>query len=261
MMRSSVDLPPPLGPEQGGELPGRDADADVVERDEVAEALADVGHLDAQREPSLGRMNDTITMQATDTEGQQERGGVGASLVEVQVLLLDHERGGAGVAQDVARHDLHGAELAERARQAEDDAVDDAPLDGRERDAPERLERAGTEAVGGLLLLDADLLRARAPPRGSRGGAPRTSVARTMPGRAKITWKPSSSSGGPNQPSRPPYTSTSDQPDDDGGHGERDVDERAEEPAAGELVAHEEDRHADAEDRVDAPRPRSPPPR
>ena len=71
MMRSRVDLPPPLGPEERGELPGGDADADVVERDEVAEALADVGDLDAQREPSLGRMNDTTTMQATDTSASR----------------------------------------------------------------------------------------------------------------------------------------------------------------------------------------------
>ena len=71
MIRSRVDLPPPLGPEEGGELPGGDADVHVVERDEVAEALADVGDLDAQRDPSLGRMKDTTTMQATETRASR----------------------------------------------------------------------------------------------------------------------------------------------------------------------------------------------
>ena len=42
MIRSSVDLPPPDGPEQRGELPGRDGHGDVVEGDEVAERLVDV---------------------------------------------------------------------------------------------------------------------------------------------------------------------------------------------------------------------------
>ena len=73
MMRSSVDLPPPLGPEQRGELPGGDADGHVVEGDEVAEALADVGDLDAHRtRSSLGRMIETTTMQATDTRASRK---------------------------------------------------------------------------------------------------------------------------------------------------------------------------------------------
>ena len=95
MMRSSVDLPPPLGPSSAVSWPGRDAHGDVVEGDEVAEALADAGDLDAQRlaPPSAGGC-ETTTMQATDDEGQQERGGVGAALVEVEVLLLDHQGGG-----------------------------------------------------------------------------------------------------------------------------------------------------------------------
>ena len=58
--------------EQGGELAGGDADGHVVERDEVAEALADVRDLDAQREPSLGRMKDTTTMQATETRASRK---------------------------------------------------------------------------------------------------------------------------------------------------------------------------------------------
>ena len=46
MMRSSVDLPPPDGPEQRGELAGGEGDGDVVEGDEVAEPLGDAGDVD-----------------------------------------------------------------------------------------------------------------------------------------------------------------------------------------------------------------------
>ena len=42
MIRSRVDLPPPDGPEQRGQLTGRDGDVDVVQGDEVAEPLGDV---------------------------------------------------------------------------------------------------------------------------------------------------------------------------------------------------------------------------
>jgi hypothetical protein len=39
MMRSSVVLPQPEGPEQGDQLAGRDVEVDVVERLEIAERL------------------------------------------------------------------------------------------------------------------------------------------------------------------------------------------------------------------------------
>ena len=40
-MRISVDLPEPFGPEQAVDLPGAHRQADVVERDEVAELAPD----------------------------------------------------------------------------------------------------------------------------------------------------------------------------------------------------------------------------
>ena len=42
MIRSSVDLPEPLGPEQRGQRAVGHLERDVVERREVAEALGDV---------------------------------------------------------------------------------------------------------------------------------------------------------------------------------------------------------------------------
>ena len=71
MMRSSVDLPPPLGPSSAVSCPVGMLTDHVVEGDEVAEALADVVDLDAQRDSSFGRMIDTTTMQATDTSASR----------------------------------------------------------------------------------------------------------------------------------------------------------------------------------------------
>src|SRR5687768_13253521 len=45
---------------------------------------------------------------------EQERDRVRRVLVEVLVLLLDHEGRCLGLSDDVARHDLDGAELAQR---------------------------------------------------------------------------------------------------------------------------------------------------
>ena len=61
------------------------------------------------------------------------------------------------LARDLARDDRHRAVLAERPGRREDDAVDDAPADGREGDAPEGLHAGRPERRGGLLLLGAHL--------------------------------------------------------------------------------------------------------
>ena len=72
MMRSRVDLPPPLRSEQRGELAGRDADRDVVEGDEVAEPLADADDLDAHRcGSSFGRMRDDDDDAGDDTSASR----------------------------------------------------------------------------------------------------------------------------------------------------------------------------------------------
>ena len=56
--------------EQRGELPAGMLTDDVVEGDEVAEALADVGSRCSSAAPP-GRMIETMTMQATDTRASR----------------------------------------------------------------------------------------------------------------------------------------------------------------------------------------------
>ena len=49
MILISVDLPAPLSPTQGGDLPGGDVEVDVVERVDGAEVLGDAAQLEQQR--------------------------------------------------------------------------------------------------------------------------------------------------------------------------------------------------------------------
>ena len=71
-----------------------------------------------------------------------ERANSFAGDVETVVQILDLQRDGVGV-DGVFGDDVHRAEFAHRAGVAEDDAVEQAPLDVGEGDFPEGLEAAG----------------------------------------------------------------------------------------------------------------------
>ncbi len=107
----------------------------------------------------------------------------------------------------------------------------------------------GPEAARGLLLVVADLLEHGhdlADDQRQRDEA----VAMIMPGVAKMTWRPLSSRVGPNQPYAAVVDQHQGQADDDRRHRQRQVDERRQHPLARELVAHQQQRHADAEHRL-----------
>ena len=65
MMRSSVVLPEPDGPEQRDQLAGVDAQVDLVDRGEGAEAPADVANFDGHDGLVPGRGYDSRRRQAT----------------------------------------------------------------------------------------------------------------------------------------------------------------------------------------------------
>ena len=92
---------------------------------------------------------------------QQRRDGKCRLCVVLVVQNLDVQRQRVGHAADVARHDRHGAELPHRARGGEDDAVQQAPLDVRQRHPDEHLQAAGAEHACGLFLLGAGRLHDR----------------------------------------------------------------------------------------------------
>ena len=71
-------------------------------------------------------------------------------------------------------------------------------------------------------------------------GSDTKTVAITMPGVAKMTSKPASSSAGPNQPLRPPYANVSASPTTIGETDNGMSSMRAQEALARELVAHEQ---------------------
>ena len=87
--------------------------------------------------------------------------GEGAGQVVFLEQLLHAQGHGVGLSRDVAGDDVDRAELAHRARVAEDDPVGQAPLDVGQGDAPEHLPAAGPEADGGRLLVGADGLHDR----------------------------------------------------------------------------------------------------
>jgi hypothetical protein len=65
MMRSTVDLPPPLGPSSAVSEPGGHLEGDVVEGDCVAEALRDRLDFDAHRSCLLLRAADAQSAAST----------------------------------------------------------------------------------------------------------------------------------------------------------------------------------------------------
>ena len=72
MIRSRVDLPPPLGPRRAVSWPVGMLTLTSSSATKSPKRLRDVGDLDAQRDPSFGRMKDTTTMQATDTRARRK---------------------------------------------------------------------------------------------------------------------------------------------------------------------------------------------
>ena len=186
------------GTEEGRQAAVGHVDGDVAERDEVPEALGHVvdddpparllggggdvdraigcvGHgqtslagwattcrLGCSPSSPVGRATAQEVHRKQDEDGQhrkQDRSCVGAGDVEVVVLVLDEERQRLGLARDPARDDGDRAELAERARARQHDAVGHAPADRRQGHPPEGLPSVGPERRGGLLLVVADLLQ------------------------------------------------------------------------------------------------------
>ena len=153
-------------------------------------------------------------------------------------------------AEHVARDDLDRAELAQRAGQAEHDAVDDAPLDGGQRDPAEGLQRVGAEAAGGLLLLVADLLEHRHDladhqrQRHEDGG-------QHDAGRGEDDLEAGVLQGRAEPAGAAAVDQHQGEADDDRRDRQRQVEQGAEQPLARELVAHQQQRDPDPEDGVD----------
>ena len=171
--------------EQRGERPAGDLDRDVVERDERAELLRDGSCFDHAALLGLEQAHRDERRDREECEDDGRR--VGADVVEGLEALLDVQRHRLGLADDAPGDDADGAELAERARGRQDDAVGDRPADRGQRDAPEGLPRRRAERRRGLLLLDADLAQHGHDLAHDERAARRRSSRAPSPGSAKTT--------------------------------------------------------------------------
>ena len=106
-------------------------------------------------------------------------------------------------ARGCARDHRDGAELAHRARVAEDHAVKQTPADVRQRHAEKYRPAARAEPERRFLLVACRAAASAESARAPRNGKVTNSVASTMPGTAKMIWMSCSCSHGPNQPCAP----------------------------------------------------------
>ena len=90
-----------------------------------------------------------------------------------------------GLAADVAGDDRDRAELAHRARVAQNHAVEQPPFDVGQRHAPERLPAARAQRQRGLLLVVPCACISGINSRATNGNVTKI-VASTMPGTAKM---------------------------------------------------------------------------
>ena len=153
-------------------------------------------------------------------------------------------------AGDVARDDADRAVLTEGPGEAEHHAVDDRPLDAGQGDPPERLGTVGSEAAGGLLLVVADLGQHRddlADHQGQRHETGRHDHA----GRGVDDVEVLRLQRRPEPPVAAVVDEHQGEAHDHRRHRQGYVEHRGQRPLAGELVAHQQDRHRDAEDQVD----------
>ena len=240
MTRSSVDLPPPLGPSSAVSEPSGTVERDVVERDEVAEALATfAADLDAPFRRASLRSSSVIASSVTRWRAGParprphrrrsgrtawKRSSTSSVSVSVSPTILP-------------RDDADGAELAERARGRQHHAVGDAPADRRQRDPPERLPPATRRASRRPAPARSPISRSTGTTSRTTNGSETKIVASTMPGSAKMTWMPWSRAS--RRTSRCARDQDQREPDDDRRDGERQVDERVEDAPPRNRLAHE----------------------
>ena len=168
---------------------------------------------------------------------------------KLRVALLDEDRQRLRLPRDLAADDADGAELADRARGRQHDAVGEAPADRRQRDAPEGLPRATRRASPRPAPARRRSRAAPAPPRGRRTAARRRPWPARCRGRENRMRMPWSASQGPNQPVAAVEQRAATRPITTGETANGRSIERVEQAPAGEAAAHEHQRGGDAEDR------------
>ena len=255
-MRSRVDLPPPLGPSSAVSWPVGMLDRRRRRGRRSRRTLGDAGDLDAHRAPPLGRRDGQRDARSRCTATDDERRARTTTAYALGLLRSPRSaRSTSSVAvcvwpRDVAGHDLDRAELAERAGEAEHDAVDERPRIVGSVIRRKRLHGVGAEAARRLLLVDA-LSSSTGTTSRITSGSDTNAVARIMPGMAKMI----SDAVVLERPAEPSVAAAVHEHEreahDDRRDRDRQVDQGAEQPLAREPVARQQQRDADAEHGVD----------
>src|SRR5688500_3538634 len=156
--RSSVVLPEPEGPSSATSSPSGMSTVTPASAGNSPNAFWTLSMLTRMGLPFEERLeNDRDQRDADQDRRDRERGLV----LEVVVEDLDVQRDGVRLAADVTGDDRDRAELADRARGAEDRAVRERPPHVRQRDPAERLPRRGAQRQRRELLLGAARLERR----------------------------------------------------------------------------------------------------
>ena len=140
MIRSSVVLPEPDGPSSATSRPrgiSRSTSSSAVKLPNRLVMSRTVMLMGVTSETFPARHSTTLltTNVASAKQRQQRSDGERRDELIIVVKHFDLQRHRIGQAADVARNDRHRAELAHRARVAENHAVEQRPLDVRKRDA------------------------------------------------------------------------------------------------------------------------------
>ena len=209
MIRSSDVLPEPEGPSSASSSPVSTCRSTLSTATKMPKRLAMPRSSMLMRESpatcrrraarAARRANFAASVTSASSASSDAHGERGGELVFV-VEDLDVQRQRVGRAADVPGDHGHRAELAHRARVAQDHAVQQAPLDVGQRDRartsasrPRRGTRRGFLLLRALRLHQRDQLA-----RDERKRHERSSRAR-CPARAKMIFRSCSRSHGPNQ--------------------------------------------------------------
>src|SRR3954471_20278032 len=158
--RSSVDLPPPLGPSSAVSEPsGTTTDTSLSAACSPNRLLTPWASIAMELPLPVEECHREEHRDGQQRE--QDARGIRRRHVEALEAILDEHGERLGPALKLARDDAHRAELAERPRRREHDSVAHSGPDRGQGDPPEGLPAIRTERARGLLLVGAHLAQHR----------------------------------------------------------------------------------------------------
>ena len=254
-------------PQQRDQLAGFDMQVDSVNRDEIAELLADVSELDTHAATLTARssccllhgnhsaLQKTLGDQRRDREqGQQRRDRKRGRELVIIVQNLDVQRHRVRVPLDMPRNHRDRAELAHRARVAQHQAVQQPPLDVGDRHPKKHLPSTGAQHDRGFFLLAADRLHDR--DQFARGQRKRNEERREHDSRLRKDDPDAVSGKQPAKRRAHPEQQHEQHPRDDRRDRKRYVDQRQQCLLAGKIEARDRPRCGDSEGNVERHRDR-----